>query len=1038
MIPPVLIINRIRKFIIFSLNYHIQMNDFQIDFQDLVEGVNDYIYCTDAAGYFSYANPAILEALGFSLEDFCKLHFSEMIRPDFRMIAAQFYLDQIASGEEHSYFEFPTSDIHDESIWMGQNVHILKDAKGQVAGFKAIARDITKTRVGEIDMDSIATRLTSLIDNLDAAVLMENQYGQIIYANEGFCKLFNIRKSPEELIGFSYSNLVEKSSYLTVDAPSFIERVFELMNKRKVCKKERVELVDGRVFERSYFPIVNGDKYQGYFWKYNDVSARVQANLKQASLASIVENSIDAILSVDFEGNIVTWNDGAYKIFQYTKEEIEGQSLMKLFYSENAYRSKSLSKLIMAGKKISSFQQMGLRKNGHAVPLTVSVSPIKDNRERIIGFSLIASDISVGEKLKSQQDRLFELSLDLLCITDFKGNFKRVNPAFVKLLQYTEEDLLNKPFTDFLHPDDKELSAKEMIKLSNGDPMVGFENRYFCKDGSMKWFRWNANLDPETGDLYAVARDITDTKQVIAEVENYKHALDQSTILAITDPNGKITFVNDKFCEISKYSREEIIGKDHKIVNSGFHSDEFFKEMWDTIKRGEVWNGEIRNRAKDGSYYWVDTTITPFLNKGGEPIKYIATRYNITEKKADEDALIQAKITAEKSLKIKDEFIANMSHEIRTPMNAVIGFTDLLLESDLSDVQEDQLTTIKNSSELLLSMINDVLDLSKLESGRVILENVPFNLESVLNKVIKLVRFNAENKGLQLGLSIHSATPLNFIGDPTRLEQIFLNLLGNSIKFTEKGAVSITVKASNNTEDFAELIFHFSDTGIGIAEEKFDHIFKLFAKGFDESEKKYGGNGLGLAIVKGLTERLGGSVKLQSIQNIGTTFELTIPLKKDLGTKEELQKKRKNKADEIDKRDLGLKILLVEDNKVNQLLARTRLERWNCTVDIANNGREALEMINSQYQVVLMDIQMPEMDGYTATEAIRNTMPKDIATIPIIAMSAHASNGDAIRARKIGMNDYVFKPFKVDVLLEKLEKWGLPRKKYLEKHGKME
>ncbi len=1002
------------------------MSTYQVNFKNLVEGVKDYIYCIDLEGYFTYANPFMLNVLGMDEEGVKKVHYTDIIRLDFRDQAVNFYSEQYANGLESSYFEFPTIKFKGKGQWIGQNVVALKE-DGQLVGFRAIARDITEKKKEQIAHSSTAQTLTSLIENLDAGVLMEDENGCITYINEQFCKIFHFRKPASQFIGSSYTDLVEQSSYLTSDADYFIERVYSLLEDKEICKKEKIEFIDGKVYERSYFPVYEGGVFKGYFWKYNDITIQIQSSLKQSRLASIVEGSIDAIVSVDFDGNINTWNDGAKKIFLYDQEEIVGRPLMDIFYVENNQRSKSLSKLILAGKKISSFEQIGLKKDGHSVPLSVSVSPVKNEREAIVGFSIVASDISLGERLKSQQDRFFELSLDLVCISDFEGNFKRVNPAFTKLLQYSEVELLNRPFAEFVHPDDLANSFRELGNLNEGRGVVGFENRYICKDGTIKWLRWNANVDPETGDFYCLARDITQVKSVLDEVDNYKYALDQSTILAITDPAGKITSVNDKFCEMSKYTRDEVIGANHRILNSGHHPLEFFREMWECINNGKVWQGEVKNRAKDGETYWVDTTITPFLDDKGEVTQFIATRYNITKRKKDEEALIKAKMYAEDSLKIKDEFIANMSHEIRTPMNAVIGFTDLLMETELNSTQVNYLDTVKKSSELLLSLINDILDLSKLDAGKVVLENVPYNLKQTLKKVFHLMEWNANEKGLDFNLSIDEDVHLNFIGDPTRLEQIFLNLLSNGIKFTDEGGVFMNVSTKYDTSDFASISFRVWDTGVGVPAEKLDKIFDLFNQGDQKEVKKIvGGNGLGLTIVKGLTERLGGTVKVHSDLNKGTSFELIIPLKKDLKSFARTEDQAFNKGRNSE--DLNLKVLLVEDNHVNQLLAKTRLNRWNCEVEVANNGKEAIEMIREDHHVVLMDIQMPEMNGYDATVHIRTRMSAEIANIPIIAMSAHASNGDAIKAKNLGMNDYVFKPFNVGVLFDKLQKWGIPRK----------
>ena len=500
-------------------------------------------------------------------------------------------------------------------------------------------------------------------------------------------------------------------------------------------------------------------------------------------------------------------------------------------------------------------------------------------------------------------------------------------------------------------------------------------------------------------------------------------ALDESAIVAITNQKGKITYVNDKFCQISKFSREELIGKDHKIINSGYHPKEFIKNLWQTIASGEIWKGEVKNSAKDGSYYWVDTTIVPFFNDKGKPIQYIAIRADITEKKKVEADLIAAKKIAENSVKIKEEFLRNMSHEIRTPMNSIIGFTDLLLETKLNPDQNEFLGRIKKSSSTLLVLTNDILDSSKLESGKLIFESIDFDLIELIDQVIKMIEDKAKKKGIELSLFIDSKCPRYINGDPTRLNQVLLNLINNSVKFTEEGEVNMYVKHKIENDDSINIIFKIEDTGIGMSEKAQKIIFERFTQARSDTTRKYGGSGLGLAIVKMIVDQRKGEIHLDSTLGKGTTFTITIPFNKCIqeqvsGDRNSLLGQEDNKPKVFSLKHL--KILLVEDNLMNQALAKSRMKSWNCNIDIADNGVIALEKIeNSIYDLILMDIQMPEMDGFETTKRIRKLKPP-ICEIPIIAMTADASSNDEEKSLKTGMNDYISKPFNPESLYNKI------------------
>lgn len=378
---------------------------------------------------------------------------------------------------------------------------------------------------------------------------------------------------------------------------------------------------------------------------------------------------------------------------------------------------------------------------------------------------------------------------------------------------------------------------------------------------------------------------------------------------------------------------------------------------------------------------------------------------------------------AEQSERVKEQFLANMSHEIRTPLNAILGMTRLLLDKEPRQDQLKYLNSIKHASDNLLVIINDILDLSKIEAGKVSFERIPFNLHQELQAVIETVKVNADEKGLALHLDVEPLVPAALSGDPYRLNQILLNLVGNAIKFTEKGSITIRAHVAGTSGDNVRLQFSVIDTGIGIARDKLEYIFDMFTQETSSTTRKFGGTGLGLAICKKLVELQGGSIDVQSEAGKGSIFNFYLTYR--VAETSALPGDTGNIGLPKDRSLKDLRILLAEDNEFNQMVAVDTLESAipGVHIDVARNGREAVEMVKANnYHIVLMDIQMPEMDGHEATRTIRASHDKRINSIPIIAMTASVIKVEVDRCFESGMNEFVGKPFQVEELLDKIAK----------------
>lgn len=506
--------------------------------------------------------------------------------------------------------------------------------------------------------------------------------------------------------------------------------------------------------------------------------------------------------------------------------------------------------------------------------------------------------------------------------------------------------------------------------------------------------------------LREMEREVEKLLWVVSKTENS---------MAIANKDGKIEWVNEGFERLTGFSQQEVVETygDMLLRNnlSGLNPrSPHFKTLTEEKKSVRY---ESKNYTKEGRELWVLTTITPILSPDGEIQKIIAIDSDINERKEVEFELIIAKQKAEKLARTKEEFLANMSHEIRTPMNAIIGMAELLAETNLDHKQREYLNSMQFASENLLTLINDVLDLAKMEAGEMTFENIAFDIRQLLDSIAGMLHFRINEKKLEFKYKLDDTVPEQIKGDPTRLNQILLNLLSNAIKFTEKGEVALNVKTLEKKDKKLKLQFDVTDTGIGIPKSKHKSIFESFKQGESETTRRYGGTGLGLSIVKKLVEFQGGKLGIDSELGKGSTFSVVLDFDIYKPSKASTSEPKKESSSNNMLTDVN--VLVVEDNELNQVLAIEFLNKAGAKSEIANNGAEAVEMIGAKnYDIVLMDIQMPEMDGYEASKKIRSEGNQ----IPIIAMTAHAFQGEREKCLSAGMDDYLTKPIRFEKMVE--------------------
>lgn len=519
----------------------------------------------------------------------------------------------------------------------------------------------------------------------------------------------------------------------------------------------------------------------------------------------------------------------------------------------------------------------------------------------------------------------------------------------------------------------------------------------------------------------AVIRDISRRKAEEQEIRKLSSAVEQSNVvIVITDTQGVIEYVNPRFTEVTGYTREEAQGENPRILSSGIHSTEFYEDLWKTITAGNDWRGEFYNRKKNGELYWEASQISPIKDARGEITHFVAFKEDVTERKRMEIELRSAKDAAEVASHSKSEFLANMSHELRTPMNAIIGMTELVLDTNVDKEQKEYLNIVRQSSNSLLSLLNDILDLSKIEAGKLALEPIPFNLRECLGETARTLGHQAHKKKLELVYYIDSEVPEQLIGDVGRLRQVIVNMIGNSIKFTEKGEIVLKIEVAEELpEDRIMLHFLISDTGIGIAGEKLGSIFEKFSQADTSTTRKYGGSGLGLPISSSLINLMEGSIWVESPASFphfsksgpGSTFHLTAVFRTDKTVPDAMR------AFDIEKLK-GLPVLIVDDNKTNRRFLQEVLNKYGMEPEEAASGKEALRLIRERhYQLLILDYQMPEMDGGMVLKQLRIDMNSDM---PVILISSGIRIEELERFKQFGISAHFFKPVNTRELLNSI------------------
>ncbi|MFA6404302.1 MAG: PAS domain S-box protein [Salinivirgaceae bacterium] len=936
---------------------------------------------------------------------------------------------------------------------------LLEDEDGKVTGALSVAQDITDRKMADEALIASEIRYRRLFESAkDGILILDAETGMIADVNPYLV----------ELLGYSTEQFHGKKVWeigIFTDIIANHDKFLELQQKEYVRYDDLpLKTIDGRQISVEFISnlyLVNKKKV--IQCNIRNITERKLAEKKllesEERFRSLYENSTIGLYRTTPNGEILLANPTLVKMTGFSSfKELASKNLVKDGLLSLYERKKFLEKIEMNGE-VNGHESVWLRKDGTVITINESAKAIRDSNGNTLYYDGTVEDITerkqaeVAMRLSEEKFRaIFYHASDGMFLTDVETRkFFMCNATCARMLGHTKEDFPNLNVADMHLVEDLPFVYEQIEKALKGEKSITNNIRFRRKNGDIFF----ADLSPALitiGDkkfLLILIKDITERKKAEEQRIVQTTALEATAVsVVITNVEGTITWVNAAFTLLTGYSKEEAIGKNPRIVKSGLHDKLFYKNMWNTIKAGNVWHNEIINKRKDGSLYTSEITITPVLDPNGKVQNYISLEQDITERKRAEEEirnmnatlelkveertkklseanldLKEAKVQAEHANQAKSEFLSNMSNEIRTPMNAVLGYAELLNNLLEDKAQKEYLNSIMSSGKTLLTLINDILDLSKIEAGKLELTFDFVNTHSFFSEFERIFSWKVAEKGLVFILDIVSGIPAGIYVDETRLRQIILNVIGNAVKFTQKGHVKLKVyienpqivKLSNKkAEEFIDLVIEIEDTGIGISSEFQEQIFEPFSQ--EQHKNQFGGTGLGLAISRRLLSLMNGTIQIQSALKKGTTFIIKIP---NITYLRDFERPTDNFH--FDPANIVFEkatILIVDDVAHNRKYIVDALKNTNIEIIEAEDGLSGYRLAKDRIpDLIISDLRMPKLDGFGFLEKILGNAK--LSHIPVIAYSASAMKEQKEHVFNCNFSGLLIKPVLVtDLYIE--------------------
>ena len=1042
----------------------------------IVESSSDAIISKDLEGVITSWNSGAERLFGHTAAEAVGRALSSLIPPD-RRDEEELILASLRLGERVDHFDSIRLAKDGRPIHVSMSISPIKDREGRVIGISKIARDITERRRADESLGRSEEQFHLLAESIPQLAWMARPDGHIHWYNKRWYDYTGTTAGQMEGWGWQsvhdpdvLPGVLERWGGSIADGEPF-DMVFPLRGadgrfRRFLTRIQPSRDADGRVL--------------GWFGTNTDIDeqARVEEALREseerlhlsneglerrvrertAELAAagealregerrfrgIFASMFQFIGLLDTEGTLLEANQAALGFGGLGLDEVVGRPLWETPWWPDDPETRGRLKRAIRDAAEGRFvrYEVDLRAaDGRAATIDFSLKPVLDDEGRVVLIIPEGRDISERKRAEAALNRSeamlreaqrlagvgsweWDMDEDLITWSDELYRILGQDPERPPP-RYAEHDRI------FTAESLGRLDAGVASTLESGTPYE-VELQTTARDGVHRWIIARGEVIREEKGrarrLRGTVQDVTERRRqedaLRLSEERFRGAFDASAIgMALVAPGGEWLLVNRSLCQIVGYTEDELMGLPWRQLT---HPDDLEAGL-DHINRlldGEVpsYRMEKRYFHKDGHVVWIVLSVSLVRDGDGRPLHCVSQIEDISAKKRFEEELLRARDEALVATKAKGDFLANMSHEIRTPMNGVIGLSDLLRDTDLDESQRAYVDDINTSAEALLSIINDILDLSKIEAGKMTLDLAPFDLRALLEEVTRMLSPRAREKGLRITALVAPEVPARLMGDPTRIRQVLTNLAGNAVKFTDSGEVALGVGVLSRAGPDVTIRLEVRDTGIGIPLEQQESVFRSFTQVEGDPSRKHGGTGLGLTISRDLAELMGGRIGLESEPGRGTTFWIELTMAEVAAPAPAPVPDRAGPSNAHV--SVSARILLVDDHAINRIVAGHMIQRLGCEVDAVTDGLEALEALGSaDYDLVLMDLQMPGMDGIAATTELRRREQATGRRVPVIALTADAMSGDRERCLGAGMDDHLTKPIRQGALLEAILRW---------------